>query len=192
MASRWLQISVLCYGSCRGHAARRGAATGPRACLPVTTAGDRAWDFADGGIRVLGRPPSDPAVLRQTGSMGETAFYPFLSGLGQPVAFSEGEGGPRSRCLAAPRAQRPSTPTHAQAGPSIRPTGRRSGKASSESEAPQCSRPQGLYRGEPPGRPSTSRFETPQAQQWAVGLVRPDEHSAGRPHQPAPVCELPA
>jgi len=103
--------------------------------LPVTTAGDRAWDFTDGGIRVLGRPPSDPAVLRQTGSMGETAFYPFLSGLGQPVALSEGEGGPRSRCLAAPRAQRPSTPTHAQAGPSIRPTGRRSGKASSESEA---------------------------------------------------------
>jgi len=135
MASRWLQISLLCYGSCRGHAARRGAATGPRACLPVTTAGDRAWDFTDGGIRVLGRPPSDPAVLRQTGSMGETAFYPFLSGLGQPVALSEGEGGPRSRCLAAPRAQRPSTPTHAQAGPSIRPTGRRSGKASSESEA---------------------------------------------------------
>jgi len=29
---------------------------------------------------VLRRPPGDPAVLRQTGSMGETAFYPFLSG----------------------------------------------------------------------------------------------------------------
>jgi hypothetical protein len=29
---------------------------------------------------VLGWPPGDPAVLRQTGSMGETAFYPFLSG----------------------------------------------------------------------------------------------------------------
>ena len=25
-------------------------------------------------------PPGDPAALRQTGSMGETAFYPFLSG----------------------------------------------------------------------------------------------------------------
>ncbi|MGH3232839.1 MAG: ABC transporter ATP-binding protein, partial [Streptosporangiaceae bacterium] len=33
-----------------------------------------------GVIRVLGRPPGSPAVLRQTGSMGETAFYPFLSG----------------------------------------------------------------------------------------------------------------
>ena len=33
-----------------------------------------------GVIRVLGRPPGDLAVLRQTGSMGETAFYPFLSG----------------------------------------------------------------------------------------------------------------
>jgi ABC-2 type transport system ATP-binding protein len=33
-----------------------------------------------GEIRVLGRPPGDPAVLRQTGAMGETAFYPFLSG----------------------------------------------------------------------------------------------------------------
>ena len=29
---------------------------------------------------MLRRPPGDPAVLRQTGSMGETAFYPFLSG----------------------------------------------------------------------------------------------------------------
>lgn len=34
-----------------------------------------------------GRPPrrelpGDPAVLRQTGSMGDTAFYPFLSGRG--------------------------------------------------------------------------------------------------------------
>jgi ABC-type multidrug transport system ATPase subunit len=25
-------------------------------------------------------PPGGPAVLRQTGSMGKTAFYPFLSG----------------------------------------------------------------------------------------------------------------
>ncbi len=33
-----------------------------------------------GVIRVLGRPAGTPAVLRQTGSMGETAFYPFLSG----------------------------------------------------------------------------------------------------------------
>jgi ABC-2 type transport system ATP-binding protein len=33
-----------------------------------------------GVIRVLGRPPGDPAVLRQTGSTGESAFYPFLSG----------------------------------------------------------------------------------------------------------------
>ena len=31
-------------------------------------------------IRVLGRPPGDPAVLRQAGAMGEIAFYPFLSG----------------------------------------------------------------------------------------------------------------
>ena len=29
---------------------------------------------------MLRRPPGDPAVLRQTGSMGETAFYPVLSG----------------------------------------------------------------------------------------------------------------
>jgi ABC-type multidrug transport system ATPase subunit len=33
-----------------------------------------------GVIRVLGRSPGDPAVLRQTGAMGETAFYPSLSG----------------------------------------------------------------------------------------------------------------
>ena len=33
-----------------------------------------------GMIRVLGRPPGDPAVLRQTGAMGDLAFYPFLSG----------------------------------------------------------------------------------------------------------------
>ena len=33
-----------------------------------------------GMIRVLGRPPGDPAVLRQAGAMGEIAFYPFLSG----------------------------------------------------------------------------------------------------------------
>jgi len=33
-----------------------------------------------GSIIVLGCSPGDPAVLRQTGSMGETAFYPFLSG----------------------------------------------------------------------------------------------------------------
>jgi ABC-2 type transport system ATP-binding protein len=33
-----------------------------------------------GEIRVLGREPGDPVTLRQTGSMGETAFYPFLSG----------------------------------------------------------------------------------------------------------------
>ena len=31
-------------------------------------------------IRVLGRPPGDPTVLRQAGAMGEIAFYPFLSG----------------------------------------------------------------------------------------------------------------
>ncbi len=33
-----------------------------------------------GLIRVLGRPPGDPAGLRRLGAMGETAFYPFLSG----------------------------------------------------------------------------------------------------------------
>jgi ABC-2 type transport system ATP-binding protein len=33
-----------------------------------------------GLIEVLGRPPGDPAALRQTGAMGDTAFYPFLSG----------------------------------------------------------------------------------------------------------------
>lgn len=33
-----------------------------------------------GEIRVLGRSPGDPVMLRQTGAMGETAFYPFLSG----------------------------------------------------------------------------------------------------------------
>jgi len=33
-----------------------------------------------GLIRVLGVPPGDPAGLRRIGSMGETAFYPFLSG----------------------------------------------------------------------------------------------------------------
>ena len=33
-----------------------------------------------GMIRVLGRLPGDPAVLRQAGAMGEIAFYPFLSG----------------------------------------------------------------------------------------------------------------
>jgi ABC-type multidrug transport system ATPase subunit len=33
-----------------------------------------------GTIRVLGLPPGDPAVLRRTGAMGDTAFYPFLSG----------------------------------------------------------------------------------------------------------------
>ena len=33
-----------------------------------------------GLIRVLGVPPGDPAGLSRTGSMGEIAFYPFLSG----------------------------------------------------------------------------------------------------------------
>ena len=33
-----------------------------------------------GLIRVLGAPPGDPAGLRRLGAMGETAFYPFLSG----------------------------------------------------------------------------------------------------------------
>jgi ABC-type multidrug transport system ATPase subunit len=33
-----------------------------------------------GQIRVLGLPPGDPEGLRQVGAMGETAFYPFLSG----------------------------------------------------------------------------------------------------------------
>jgi ABC-2 type transport system ATP-binding protein len=33
-----------------------------------------------GLIRVLGAPPGDPAGLSRVGSMGETAFYPFLSG----------------------------------------------------------------------------------------------------------------
>ena len=92
MASRWLQISPLCDGSCRGHAERWGAAAGPRACLPITTAGDRTWDVADRKIRVLGRPPGDTAVLRQTGSMGETAFYPFLSGRDKLRAVPGGAG----------------------------------------------------------------------------------------------------
>jgi ABC-type multidrug transport system ATPase subunit len=33
-----------------------------------------------GMIRVLGLPPGEPAGLRRVGAMGETAFYPFLSG----------------------------------------------------------------------------------------------------------------
>jgi ABC-2 type transport system ATP-binding protein len=33
-----------------------------------------------GVIRVLGLPPGNPAGLSRTGTMGETAFYPFLSG----------------------------------------------------------------------------------------------------------------
>jgi ABC-2 type transport system ATP-binding protein len=33
-----------------------------------------------GTIRVLGRTPGSPAALAQIGAMGETAFYPFLSG----------------------------------------------------------------------------------------------------------------
>jgi len=33
-----------------------------------------------GFARVLGREPGDPVALRQVGSMGESAFYPFLSG----------------------------------------------------------------------------------------------------------------
>jgi len=33
-----------------------------------------------GQVRVLGLPPGDPAGLRRLGAMGETAFYPFLSG----------------------------------------------------------------------------------------------------------------
>jgi ABC-type multidrug transport system ATPase subunit len=35
---------------------------------------------AAGSIRVLGAAPGDPASLGRVGSMGETAFYPFLSG----------------------------------------------------------------------------------------------------------------
>lgn len=33
-----------------------------------------------GSARVLGRQPGDPVVLGRVGSMGESAFYPFLSG----------------------------------------------------------------------------------------------------------------
>jgi ABC-2 type transport system ATP-binding protein len=33
-----------------------------------------------GWVRVLGLPPGSPAALAKTGSMGEVAFYPFLSG----------------------------------------------------------------------------------------------------------------
>ena len=33
-----------------------------------------------GMIRVLGLPPGEPSGLRRVGAMGETAFYPFLSG----------------------------------------------------------------------------------------------------------------
>lgn len=35
---------------------------------------------SSGTIRVFGRPPGDPAGLRQVGAMGEVAFHPFLSG----------------------------------------------------------------------------------------------------------------
>jgi len=33
-----------------------------------------------GMIRILGLPPGEPSGLRRVGAMGETAFYPFLSG----------------------------------------------------------------------------------------------------------------
>ena len=33
-----------------------------------------------GIVRVLGLPPGEPSGLRRVGAMGETAFYPFLSG----------------------------------------------------------------------------------------------------------------
>ena len=34
----------------------------------------------EGIIRVLGLPPGEPSGLRRVGAMGETEFYPFLSG----------------------------------------------------------------------------------------------------------------
>lgn len=35
---------------------------------------------SSGVVTVFGRPPGDPVGLRRVGAMGETAFYPFLSG----------------------------------------------------------------------------------------------------------------
>jgi ABC-2 type transport system ATP-binding protein len=50
-----------------------------------------------GLIRVLGRPPGAPAGLRRTGAMGETAFYPFMSGRDNLRAAARRSGVPDSR-----------------------------------------------------------------------------------------------
>jgi ABC-type multidrug transport system ATPase subunit len=50
-----------------------------------------------GLIRVLGLPPGAPAGLRQVGAMGETAFYPFLSGRDNLRAAARRSGVPDSR-----------------------------------------------------------------------------------------------
>jgi ABC-2 type transport system ATP-binding protein len=52
---------------------------------------------SSGLVRVLGRRPGDPAALRQTGAMGETAFYPFLSGRDNLRAVARRAGVPDSR-----------------------------------------------------------------------------------------------
>jgi ABC-type multidrug transport system ATPase subunit len=50
-----------------------------------------------GLIRVLGASPGDPAGLSRVGSMGETAFYPFLSGRDNLRAAARRRGVPHAR-----------------------------------------------------------------------------------------------
>jgi ABC-type multidrug transport system ATPase subunit len=50
-----------------------------------------------GLIRVLGAPPGGPAGLGRVGSMGETAFYPFLSGRDNLRAAGRRRGVPDAR-----------------------------------------------------------------------------------------------
>jgi ABC-2 type transport system ATP-binding protein len=50
-----------------------------------------------GLIRVLDEPPGEPAGLRRVGSMGETAFYPFLSGRDNLRAAARRRGVPDTR-----------------------------------------------------------------------------------------------
>ena len=50
-----------------------------------------------GLVRVLGAPPGSPAGLRRVGSMGETAFYPFLSGRDNLRAAARRRGLPDAR-----------------------------------------------------------------------------------------------
>jgi ABC-type multidrug transport system ATPase subunit len=53
-----------------------------------------------GLVRVLGAPPGAPAGLRRVGSMGETAFYPFLSGRDNLRAAARRRGLPDARVAA--------------------------------------------------------------------------------------------